>query len=145
MINAAIAKKNAIEAQEIQKLEAIRQELERKSRFATLATNTITFCDSTLSSMIDEESSKGNNSLTLNWGRDKYNEFSDVCKNVKEYKEYYANGDSSFSLVGNPIHVPTMVDYLLANGYKVEQLTWTYKCYGSGCQKGTRIRIQWNP
>ena len=145
MINATAAKKNALNAQEIQKLEAIQRDIERKSRFAILVSNTVDFCDAQLSALIDTESNKGNNSLTLYWGWDKWNEFEHVFKDLKEYKERYANGDSSYSLCGDPIHVPTMIEYLLANGYKVEQFDWSYMCYGCGCQTGTKIRIQWNP
>jgi len=145
MIKATEAKAYALTAQELQKLEAMKRELEKKTRFAEMANATVTFCETILSAMIDAHSREGDNSLTLYWGWDKWNEFSEVYRDLKEEKERYANGDSSYTLTGDCIHVPTMMGYLVENGYKVEKFEWTYMSYGCGCQTGARIRIQWNP
>lgn len=145
MINATIAKKHALDAQEIQRLEAIQLEIERKTRFEQIVSDTIHFCDTELSLKIDEASHNGDNSLTLYWGWDRWNEFEDIFKDLLEEKEKYANGDSSYRLKGEPIHVPTMCDYLVKNGYTVKRFDWSYMTYGSGSQTGTRIYIQWNP
>ena len=145
MIKASEARANALTAQELQKLEAIKLEIERKTRFAELANATIDFCNTILSIAIDKSSHDGDNSLTLYWGWDKWNEFGEVYRELTEEKEKYANGDSSYTLTGDRIHVPTMMDYLVNNGYTVEKFEWTYMSYGSGSQTGIRIRIQWNP
>ena len=145
MIKATEAKAYALTAQEVQKLEAVKREIEKQTRFAEMATATILFCDTVLSAAIDASARDGDNSLTLYWGWDKWNEFSDVYRDLKEEKEKYANGDSSYTLTGDSVHFPTMMEYLVSNGYKVEKFEWTYMSYGSGCQTGARIRIQWNP
>jgi hypothetical protein len=145
MISANEAKANAIKAQEIISLRAIQAEIERQTRFSALVTDTIAFCNGTLSVMIANASNEGDNYLSLYWGRDTSSEFDDVFSELDEEKEKYANGDSSYTIKGNDIHVPTMVAYLMEHDYTVEQFDWTYMCYGHGCQTGTRIRIQWNP
>lgn len=145
MIKATEAKAYALTAQEIQKLEAIKREMEKQTRFAEMATATIIFCDTVLSVAIDKSSHDGDNSLTLYWGWDTNCEFSDVCRDLIEEKEKYANGDSSYTLAGDRVHFPTMMEYLVSNGYKVEKFEWSYMSYGHGCKTGVKIRIQWNP
>lgn len=143
MIIASEARTNTINAQEIMRLEKIKKEIERKERFDQMVLETIKFCDTDLSIIISKDSIKGNNMVVLQWGEDTNNEFKSVYRPLKEEENRYANGDSSFTLCEKRIHVPTMIEYLIANGYTVKQYDWSYMCYGCGSQRGTRIYIQW--
>jgi len=143
MINAIVAKKNAIDAQEIMKLEELKEELERQAKLAELIQRTIEFCDSTLSVRIDQESRNGQNSLHLYCGKTSWYGHP-VSAELREDKAKYANGDSSFSMTKDYFHVPTLCDYLVKNGYAVKSFDYTYKEYGFGGFSGIDIRIQWN-
>ena len=146
MISASEAKTNALNAQEVMRLEKIQREIEKKARFAQVTANTIKFCNAELSAMISDASLKGDNYLELHWGFDNWNEFKSIYCPLIEEEDKYANGDSSFKLnKKHIIHLPTMIEYLIANNYSVEKFDWTYKHYGSGSQSGMQIRIQWNP
>ena len=145
MITANEAKKDTKQAQEILWLEEMKREIERKTRLDDFIQKTIDYCDNELSITIHENAIKGKNGLTLYWGLDTYNEFKQAYCNLNEKKEYYANGDSSFSRYGAPIYLPAMIDYLKENGYEVYTHDWNYKEYGLGVQSGIRIEISWNP
>lgn len=145
MITASEAKTNALNAQEIIRLEKLQKEIERQARFARVVEDTINFCNTELSTLISDASLKGNNSLELHWGNIEFENFESIYSPLVEEETKYANGDSSFRTCGKRIHTPTMIKYLVSNGYKVEQFNWSYMRYGSGSQTGTRIYIQWNP
>ena len=145
MINANEAKNMTDAAQIRIKHEAIMREIEKAEKFVLFAEKSIEFCDTVLSTLIKDATEKGQYKIEFYCGAlaGYCCDYDNTYQATKADGTVYANGKKSYDTYGPKFHLPTVIEYLKANGYEVSEYNMYYMCYGSGECKGKQLFISW--
>lgn len=132
-----------------QNAEALRRqaEAERIQRQILAAKeNAIRFCEEEIAKVIEDTAKKGNRWCKVLLGVhyqmfDPFRKLGFVSR-LKADGTIYANGEKSYRMVGEPMDLATIIQYLESFCYKVIPVeSWDYKTYMEGSQKSVRLEI----
>ena len=109
--------------------------------------NAIRFCEEEIAKVIEKTAESGNRWCKVLLGShsmmsDPFRKLGFVSR-LKADGTVYANGEKSYRMVGEPMDLATIVQYLRSFCYKVVTVeSWEYKTYMCGSQKSVRLEIQ---
>lgn len=108
--------------------------------------NAIRFCEEEVAKVIEKTAKNGGRWCKILLGShdvmfDDFRKLGFVSR-LKADGTVYANGEKSYRMVGDPMDLATIVQYLESFCYEVEAVeSWEYKTYMCGSQKSVRLEI----
>lgn len=150
MINATDARILTYEAKAALLAESIKQYEQIMANRKKVITNTASYCETTLSSLITDAAQEGLTAVTIKIGQayyipSDYGEDYKLYGIIKDEGETYANGRHSWcesSKIGK-IDLQTLVTIIESCGYTVTQEKFQYFRYYEGKRNGLALTISW--